>query len=185
MIDPAIVIVLSPTVAAEFNHMRVTNILICCSGSVATLKVPEIAVELSKNEFLDFRIICSKASLHFLKNAKLYNPAIWKQFEACGGLKLVFTDEEEWDCWKKIGDSVLHIDLSQWADIVIVAPASADIIAKISSGIADTLLLSVLRAWDFRKPCILCPAMNTMMWCHPVTGKLMSCNGFRVPISQL
>lgn len=150
--------------------MTVTRVLICCSGSVATLKVPEIAVALSKCDNFDFRIICSQASLHFLKNARQYNPSIWKQFEAIGGLSLVFTDVEEWNMWGKMGDSVLHIDLSLWADIVLVAPASADIIAKISLGIADTLLLSVLRAWDFTKPRILCPAMNTMMWNHPVTG---------------
>lgn len=144
--------------------------LICASGSVATLKVPEIAIELSKYELIDFRIVCSQASLHFIRNAEIYNPRVWSQFQSCGGMSLVFTDEEEWMTWQKIGDPVLHIDLSQWADLVIVAPASADILAKINSGISDTLLLSILRAWNFQKPCILCPAMNTMMWEHPVTG---------------
>lgn len=144
--------------------------LICASGSVATLKVPEIAVELSKNEFIDFRIICSEASLHFLKNAEFYDALVWSNFQNCGGMSLVFTDREEWTMWQKVGDPVLHIDLSQWADLVLLAPASADILAKIKSGISDTLLLSTLRAWNFQKPCIFCPAMNTMMWEHPVTG---------------
>ena len=148
----------------------VTRILICSSGSVATLKVPEIVIELLKNKHFVVRVVCSKASLHFFKAAKQYNPFVWEQFEACGGETLVFTDEDEWSIWSKIGDPVLHIDLSLWADIVLVAPASADIIAKINAGISDTLLLSVLRAWNFKKPCIICPAMNTMMWEHPITG---------------
>jgi phosphopantothenoylcysteine decarboxylase len=152
--------------------MELTRVLICASGSVATLKVPEIAVELSKYELIDFRIVCSQASLHFIRNAEIYNPFVWSQFQSCGGMSLVFTDEEEWTIWQKIGDAVLHIELSQWADLVIVAPASADILAKINSGISDTLLLSILRAWNFQKPCILCPAMNTMMWEHPVTGNI-------------
>jgi phosphopantothenoylcysteine decarboxylase len=150
--------------------MELTRVLICASGSVATLKVPEIVVELSKYEFIDFRIVCSHASLHFIRNAEIYNPLVWSQFQSCGGMSLVFTDEEEWTIWQKIGDPVLHIELSQWADLVIVAPASADILAKINSGISDTLLLSILRAWNFQKPCMLCPAMNTIMWEHPVTG---------------
>lgn len=147
----------------------VTRILICCSGSVATLKIPEIVTEL-KNKCFDVRVVCSKASLHFFKAAKQYDPLVWEKFETCGGETLVYTDEDEWSIWSKIGDPVLHIDLSLWADIVLVAPASADIIAKINAGISDTLLLSVLRAWNFKKPCILCPAMNTMMWEHPITG---------------
>jgi phosphopantothenoylcysteine synthetase/decarboxylase len=52
-----------------------------------------------------------------------------------------------------------------------VAPASANLIAKISSGQSDSLALCVLRAWDFaEKPCIICPAMNSVMWEHPATS---------------
>ncbi len=58
--------------------------------------------------------------------------------------------------------------------MLIVAPASANVIAKSSYGIADNFVLSVMRAWDFRKPCILCPAMNTVMWTHPSTQESLS-----------
>lgn len=54
-------------------------------------------------------------------------------------------------------------------DIILVAPASADLIAKASLGISDNLVLSIMRAWDYSKPCLICPAMNTMMWEHPAT----------------
>ena len=73
--------------------------------------------------------------------------------------------------WNKIGDPVLHIELRRWADILVVCPASADTMAKIVSGMADNLLLSVVRAWEFnRKPSILCPAMNTIMFEQKITG---------------
>ena len=52
----------------------------------------------------------------------------------------------------------------------MVAPASADLIAKASAGMADNLSLCVLRAWDFKKPLFLCPAMNTHMLDHPTTS---------------
>ena len=73
-----------------------------------------------------------------------------------------------------IGNSVLHIEMRRWADILVVAPASANLISKASYGIADNFVLSVLRAWDFRKPCIICPAMNTAMWLHPTTKESLN-----------
>lgn len=54
-------------------------------------------------------------------------------------------------------------------DMILVAPASADLIAKASLGISDNLVLSIMRAWNYSKPCLVCPAMNTMMWEHPAT----------------
>lgn len=71
----------------------------------------------------------------------------------------------------------------------MVAPASADFLAKLAFGQADSLALSVLRAWDIKlKPSILCPAMNTVMWEHPVTletiDKLAAWNFILSPVSK-
>ena len=60
--------------------------------------------------------------------------------------------------------------MRNWADIGVIAPLSANSLAKIANGMADNLLTSVLRAWDFTKPVLVAPAMNTMMWDHPVTS---------------
>ena len=80
----------------------------------------------------------------------------------------MLTDEEEWS-WRRKGDPVLHIELRRAADLLLVCPASADTMAKISLGIADSLFLCIVRAWDFSKPAILCPAMNTLMYEHALT----------------
>ena len=92
--------------------------------------------------------------------------------------------EEEWDTYKSLRDSVLHIDLRNWADVCLIAPLSAHTLAKIANGLCDDLLTCILRAWDFGqrtcsnngseskvmgKPVILAPAMNTAMWEHPLT----------------
>mmetsp|Transcript_14284 Transcript_14284/g.14382 ORF Transcript_14284/g.14382 Transcript_14284/m.14382 type:complete len:271 (-) Transcript_14284:61-873(-) len=145
------------------------RILVCCSGSVATVKVPEIVNELSS--FADVRILCSSsAAYHFLERARRYSPQNWNTFYHEGGMNKIIYNENEWDFWDKIGDPVIHIELRRWADLILVAPASADILAKIAAGISDTLLLSVLRALDLKsKPCVICPAMNTFMWDHPST----------------
>ena len=67
------------------------------------------------------------------------------------------------------GDPVLHIELRKWADLLIVAPLDANTLAKFALGLSDNCLTCVFRAWDFAKPVILAPAMNTFMWESPVT----------------
>ena len=62
-----------------------------------------------------------------------------------------------------------HIRLSREADLVVVAPATADLMAKMAAGLADDLASTVLLATD--KPVMACPAMNTMMWNHPATQR--------------
>ena len=61
-------------------------------------------------------------------------------------------DEEEWHVWQNKGDPVLHIDLRKWADLLIIAPLSANSLAKMAQGLCDNCLTSVVRAWDFTKP---------------------------------
>ena len=92
--------------------------------------------------------------------------------------------DDEWNGWKRLGDPVLHIDLRNWADALVVAPLSAHSLAKFSSGLCDDPLSCCVRAWDFGhgnssplnqlKPIFLAPAMNTIMWNHPLTHRQLS-----------
>ena len=84
--------------------------------------------------------------------------------------------DDEWQGWNRMGDPVLHVELRDWADIVVIAPLSAHTLAKLASGLCDDTLTCVLRAWDFghhvdrpAKYVVLAPAMNTAMWQHPLT----------------
>lgn len=67
----------------------------------------------------------------------------------------------------RVGDAALHIELAREADVVCVAPATADLIARHAAGMADDLVTAVLLAT--RAPVVLCPAMNPRMWTHPAT----------------
>jgi 3-polyprenyl-4-hydroxybenzoate decarboxylase len=79
-------------------------------------------------------------------------------------------DSTEWALWKKKGDPVQHIDLRKWADVMVIAPLTANTLAKMANGLCDNLLTSTVRAWDWKyKPVILAPAMNTLMLEHPLT----------------
>ena len=86
---------------------------------------------------------------------------------------------DEWKGWNRLGDPVLHIDLRDWADVLVLAPLSAHTLAKLANGLCDDTLSCVVRAWDLghgsrpAKPILLAPAMNTAMWVHPLTGRQM------------
>jgi phosphopantothenoylcysteine decarboxylase len=58
--------------------------------------------------------------------------------------------------------------------VFVVAPLSADTLAKLAAGLCDNLLTSVARAWDWAKPFVVAPAMNTAMWEHPVTARQLA-----------
>lgn len=83
----------------------------------------------------------------------------------------IILDQDEWK-WAERGDPVLHIELRDWADVFLIAPLSANSMAKLANGICDNLLTCIARAWGFEaggKPILVCPAMNPTMWHHPVT----------------
>ncbi|CAI4609715.1 CEI_1a_G0033790.mRNA.1.CDS.1 [Saccharomyces cerevisiae] len=80
----------------------------------------------------------------------------------------LWTDQDEWDAWKQRTDPVLHIELRRWADILVVAPLTANTLSKIALGLCDNLLTSVIRAWNPSYPILLAPSMvsstfNSMM----------------------
>lgn len=139
----------------ERNHVNPSkkHILWGVTGSVATIRGADLAAALL--EIGEVRAVATRRAQHFL-------PPLPAEIK-------VFSDEQEWELWKELGDPILHIELRKWADVLVIAPATADCLAKLSGGICDTLLLSIGRAWDFSKPIVLAPAMNTMMWEHPTT----------------
>ncbi|KAJ1948813.1 hypothetical protein EC988_005020 [Linderina pennispora] len=159
------------------------RVLIGATGSVASIKVPQLAKELQRqgqlaNLNIEVAIAASNSALHFFRKEQLLGDNI-----------TLYTDKDEWTNWKKIGDSVLHIELRKWADICVLAPLDANTMAKVANGFCDNLLTCVLRAWDMEKPRIVCPAMNPMMWEHPITEvqlDVLKKLGFQVvdPISK-
>lgn len=134
------------------------HVLIACSASVAAIKIPIIISELIQNN-ISVTLVVTEASKHFLDVEQ-----IRMNFNID-----VYTDQNEWDAWKNRGDPVLHIELSKKADLLLLAPLSANTMAKVSTGICDNLLTCIVRAWSVSKPVMFCPSMNTQMWNHPVT----------------
>ncbi|EJD55033.1 flavo protein [Auricularia subglabra TFB-10046 SS5] len=134
------------------------NVLLLSTGSVASVKVPLIAAELLQYEDVSVQVAATKPSLAFFDRTAL---------EATG--IRVCTDEDEWNNWTKVGDDILHIELRRWADIVLIAPCSANTLSKLAHGACDNLVTSVLRALAPGTPTYVFPAMNTFMYEHPLT----------------
>ncbi|WZY73371.1 hypothetical protein YC2023_005611 [Brassica napus] len=133
------------------------RVLLAASGSVAAIKFGNLCHCFA--EWAEVRAVVSKSSLHFLDRLSLPREVT------------LYTDEDEWSSWNKIGDPVLHIELRRWADVMVIAPLSANTLAKIAGGLCDNLLTCIVRAWDYSKPVFVAPAMNTLMWNNPFTER--------------
>ncbi|XP_014678218.1 PREDICTED: phosphopantothenoylcysteine decarboxylase-like isoform X1 [Priapulus caudatus] len=133
------------------------HVLLGVTGSVAAVKVAELSKKLSSIHGVEVKIVATEKSLHFFDLEALRKSPVG-----------VFTDQDEWK-WSNREDPVLHIELRKWADVMVIAPLDANTLGKMVNGLCDNLLTCIIRAWDFNKPLIFCPAMNTFMWEHPIT----------------
>ncbi|MDR1067351.1 MAG: phosphopantothenoylcysteine decarboxylase [Clostridiales bacterium] len=128
------------------------NVLLGVTGSVAAYKSAEIANRLTKNGH-STHVIMTSAARKFI--APLTFQSLTKN--------KVYTDMFDETTY----EDIRHISLAKKADICVVAPASANIIGKLASGIADDMLSTVLTAVS-GKPIVICPAMNSAMYMNPI-----------------
>ncbi|PAA92490.1 hypothetical protein BOX15_Mlig019526g2, partial [Macrostomum lignano] len=143
---------------------RKRRVLLGCTGSVASIKVPQMCQGLL-DRGLDVAVVCTQSAEHFLARADRSMPE---------GVTRVWRDSDEWSSWQARGDPVVHIDLRNWADLLLLAPLDANTLAKLSCGLCDNLLTCIARAWpvgDFGRPIIFALAMNSAMYQHPLTAK--------------
>src|SRR5205085_5895604 len=119
------------------------------------------------------RVVATEASLYFFDPATVGPPG----FERLArDPNIVIRDEHEWPgrpegLRYQRDDEVLHIELRRWAELFLIAPLDANTLAKLATGLADNCLTCVWRAWDPSRPVVLAPAMNTLMWEHPLTAR--------------
>ncbi|PID59616.1 MAG: bifunctional phosphopantothenoylcysteine decarboxylase/phosphopantothenate--cysteine ligase CoaBC [Ignavibacteriae bacterium] len=132
--------------------MAKNKILLKISGSIAAYKAASLISKLVQNNY-EVQVAASQDALNFIGKATL---------EGLSG-KEVFIDSYE------DGKMMSHINLMKWADLIILAPATGNTINKLANGIADNLITSLFLAFDFSKPYLIAPAMNTKMFKHPVT----------------
>ncbi len=131
------------------------RILLGVTGSVAAIRTPILSRALAKAGH-EVRLVATEHALGF--------------FTPLDAAVRVWLDRDEWsETAYQRGDPVLHIDFRNWAEVLVVAPLDANTLAKFALGLSDNFLTCIFRAWDFGRPVILAPAMNTRMWDSHVT----------------
>jgi phosphopantothenoylcysteine decarboxylase len=141
------------------------NVLLGVTGSVAATRTPALFAAL-QSQGHQVRVVATRSALYF------FNPAELDPTYVGRNPTVVTLDEDEWpgDRYRR-DDAVMHIELRRWADLLLIAPLDANTLAKLAAGIADNCLTCVWRAWDVNQRVLLAPAMNTLMWEHPLTGR--------------
>jgi len=130
------------------------KIVLGISGGIAAYKSAELARALIQ-EGAEVQVVMSESAMQFITPVTM---------QALSG-KPVFSSQ--WD--PRISNNMAHIELSREADAILIAPASADLMAKLSLGLADDLLTTMCLARDC--PLLIAPAMNLQMWAHPATQR--------------
>jgi phosphopantothenoylcysteine decarboxylase / phosphopantothenate---cysteine ligase len=132
----------------------VNRIILGITGGIAAYKAAELLRLLIKQN-IEVQVVMTEAACHFITPTTM---------QGLSG-KPVMTSQ--WDA--SVPDSMAHIHLSRAADAVVIAPASADFIAKLAHGLADDLLSTLCLARNC--PLIIAPAMNREMWMNAATQR--------------
>lgn len=128
------------------------HILVGISGGIAAYKIPEL-IRLLKKAGADVQVTTTKNALEFVTSLTLQTVSGHKVYS---------------DVFAAINEhSTEHISLPDWADIMLIAPATANVLCKMAHGIADDALTTTFAA--MRKPVVIAPAMNTNMYKSPAT----------------
>ncbi|KAA8915239.1 hypothetical protein TRICI_002596 [Trichomonascus ciferrii] len=138
------------------------HILLGATGSVSTGKLRHIIHKLEQiygKDKVSIQLILTRAAEGFVAKSEIPSNII------------IWTDEDEWKTWRNRADPVVHIELRRWADILVVAPLTANTLGKIALGLCDNLLTNVIRAWNTQYPILIAPAMLSYAYNHPATKR--------------
>ncbi len=144
----------------------IKRVLLGVSGGIAAYKSPDLVRRLRERGH-QVRVVMTRAAEEFITPLSL---------QTVSG-EAVHTTLLDQQAEAAMG----HIELARWADVVLIAPASADIIARLAHGLADNLLSTLCLATE--APIVLAPAMNRQMWAAPATRanvKILLARGVRL-----
>lgn len=134
-----------------------TKLLFIMTGSIACYKACHILSMLVKNNY-EVEVVLTPSAAQFIGAPTIEG----------------LTQKTPYSDMYEPGSVMKHIHLIRWADMILVAPATANYINKISKGLGDDLASTLYLAHDFKKPFMIAPAMNTSMYLHPETQNSIS-----------
>jgi len=128
------------------------HILLGLSGGIAAYKACDLVRRL-RDAGAEVRVVMTEGATHFVTPLTL---------QALSGHPV------RTSLWDEAAEAAMgHIELARWADAILIAPASADVLARLAAGMADDLLTTLCLATEV--PLLLAPAMNRVMWANPAT----------------
>jgi phosphopantothenoylcysteine decarboxylase len=130
------------------------NIVLGVTGSIAAHKAADLASQLTKQQFA-IRVVMTADAQRFI------TPLPFKTLSRNPVVTDLYDEEEGW--------KPTHIRLADEADLLLIAPATANVIAKLANGIADDALTCIALALNPKAKMLIAPAMNGKMWLHPAT----------------
>ena len=130
------------------------NVVLGVTGSISAYKAIDLASLLTKQQ-LDVRVVLTSDALHFV------TPLPFKTLSRHAVVTDLYDEEEGW--------KPTHIEMADNADLLLIAPATANVIAKMAHGIADDALTCIALALRKDAHVLIAPAMNGKMWEHPAT----------------
>jgi phosphopantothenoylcysteine decarboxylase/phosphopantothenate--cysteine ligase len=129
------------------DDLQGQKVLLGVTGSIAAYKSPDIVRRL-KDQGAEVRVVLTASA------EKLVSPTV---FQAVSG------EPVRGDIWDEQAEAAMgHIELAKWADLILIAPATANVIAQLAAGTADNLLTTICLATE--APVVLAPSMNQVMW---------------------
>lgn len=132
----------------------IRKIVLGVTGSIAAYKAADLTSLLTKQGF-EVRVVLTRDAQHFI------TPLAFKTLSRNPVVTDLYDEEEGW--------KPTHIKLADEADLLLVAPATANVLAKFALGIADDALSCIALALNPNAKILLAPAMNGKMWLHPAT----------------
>src|SRR5215217_4379285 len=130
------------------------NIVLGVTGSIAAHKAVDLASQLTKDGF-NVHVVMTADALRFL------TPLPFKTMSRHAVVTDLYDEEEGW--------KPAHIELADNADLLLIAPATANVVAKLAHGIADDALTCIALALTSSAKMLIAPAMNGKMWQHAAT----------------
>jgi phosphopantothenoylcysteine decarboxylase len=144
------------------------KILLAVTGGVAAKLTPKLVKMLVKQGH-EVQVVATEKALYFFPRQGNQLPLEDGKSKTPPPTVPLWTDQDEWTNGMYIKDQTIpHIALTQWADVFAIVPATANTLGKIAHGICDNLVTSEVMAWPTKKPLVIAPAMNTVMWQNPI-----------------
>ncbi len=143
--------------AARSTSLQGQRILLCVCGGIAAYKSADLVRRL-RDAGAEVQVAMTDSAQHFVSTAT---------FQAVSGAAVRTT------LWDANAEAAMgHIELARWATRIVIAPATANTLAKLAHGLADNLVTTLCLATT--APLTVCPAMNHRMWLHPATQANMA-----------